>query len=121
MLHPLISTVIQRPDLVVDHASAYASLFRKEATDASKELLGKAISWGLALVCGLLFVILAAIAVMMGFLHQAFHWSLLVVPAVPLVVAVLAFVNARKPLASDRFTELRAQLDSDAQALRMAA
>ena len=120
-MHPLITTVIQRPDLVVDHASAYVALFQKEASDASKELLIKAVAWAVAGVCALLFAIFAAVAVMMGFLHQTFHWSLFVVPAIPLLIAVAAVLKAKKPLTSEKFPELRAQLDSDAQALRMAA
>jgi hypothetical protein len=47
-----------------------------------------------------------------------YHWALVVVPAVPLVIAIGAFLVARKPLPSSAFTELRAQLDADAQALR---
>jgi len=121
MLHPLISTVIQRPDLIVDHASAYVDLFKKEATDSSNELIGKAAAWGVAIVCGLLFAIFAAIAIMMGFLHQAFHWSLLVVPGIPLALTIIAVIKANKPLTTSRFSELRAQLASDAQALRMAS
>jgi hypothetical protein len=47
-----------------------------------------------------------------------FHWALVVVPAVPLAIAVAAFFVARQPLPGKAFTELRAQLDADAQALR---
>jgi hypothetical protein len=65
-----------------------------------------------------LFVVFAGIAVMLGALHQDFHWTLVVVPAVPLVLAVVAFLQARKPLPARAFAELRRQLDADAQALR---
>jgi hypothetical protein len=40
------------------------------------------------------------------------------VPAVPLVLAAIAFAVARKPLPDHAFNELRSQLDADAQALR---
>ena len=121
MLHPLISTVIQRPDLVVDHASAYVALFQEEATHAGKELLEKAIAWAIAGVTGLLFVIFAGIAVMLGFVNQHFSWALVLVPGVFLAIAVAAFLKAQKPMKSNHFPELKAQMDSDAQALRMAA
>jgi len=32
MLHPLFSTIVQRPDLIVDHLSAYSELLQKEAS-----------------------------------------------------------------------------------------
>jgi uncharacterized membrane protein YqjE len=65
----------------------------------------------------LVFLILAGVAAMIGATSD-YHWALVAVPAVPLVIALVAFLIARKPLPSNAFTELRAQLDADAQALR---
>jgi hypothetical protein len=48
MLHPLFSTIVQRPDLVVDHLSAYAALFQEEASDAGAELVTRAVAWAVA-------------------------------------------------------------------------
>lgn len=121
MLHPLISTAIQRPDLIVDHASAYVALFHEEATDAGKEILGKAIAWTIAGISAFIFIFFAGIAVMLGFVNHDFHWSLIVVPGIFLVIAIVAALKGMKPLKSERFPELRAQMESDAQALRMAA
>ena len=55
---------------------------------------------------------------MLGFLQNQFHWVLVVVPGVALIGAIIAAVIAMKPLKSERFPELKAQIDSDAQALR---
>ncbi|MDB5967401.1 MAG: hypothetical protein JWQ72_3901 [Polaromonas sp.] len=121
MLHPLFSTLIQRPDLVADHVSAYAALFTEEASAAGAEVLVKVIAWAMALLCGVIFLGLAGTSVMLGVLHNQFHWVLVVVPGIALVLGIGALILARKPFKSERFPELKAQLDSDARALRMVA
>lgn len=121
MLHPLFSTLVQRPDLVIDHASAYAALFHEEASAAGSELLGKAVAWTVAVLTGLMFLGLGGTALMLGVLHNQFHWVLVAVPGAALLVAVVAAVVASKPFKSERFPELKAQIRDDAHALRMAA
>lgn len=118
MLHPLFSTLIQRPDLLVEHVSAYSALFHQEATQAGSQLVRRYVAWAVAAICGLVFALLAGIALMMGTLHNQFHWVLLAVPGVVLLMMVAAIVKARSPLTEARFTELKAQIDSDIQALR---
>jgi peptidoglycan/LPS O-acetylase OafA/YrhL len=121
MLHPLFSTIVQRPDLVADHLSAYAALFQEEASEAGSEVLTRVVAWAVAVVAAAVFLCLAGTAVMLGMLHNQFHWALVVVPGVALAILVGAALRARKPLTSERFPELKAQIDSDARALRMAA
>ena len=121
MLHPLFSTVIQRPDLVLDHVSAYVALINQEAKIASSHLVGRGIAWALAGVCGFLFVMFSGIALMLGFLQNQFHWILLVVPGVALLMTAIAVAKAKQSLPAEHFPELQAQIASDARALRMAA
>ncbi|MDQ3057974.1 MAG: hypothetical protein M3R45_00425 [Pseudomonadota bacterium] len=121
MLHPLFSTIVQRPDLVMDHLSAYGALFHKEASNAGSELLARALAGLVAVLAGVVFLGLAGTAVMLGVLQNQFHWVLVVVPGVALVLLVIAAMVAMKPLNSERFPELKAQIDSDAQALRTVA
>jgi hypothetical protein len=121
MLHPLFSTIVQRPDLVVDHLSAYAALFHEEASNAGAELIARAVAWMVAVLSAVVFLGLAGTAVMLGVLQNQFHWVLVVIPGVALVILVVATVRARKPFVNKRFPELKAQIDSDARALRMAA
>ncbi len=121
MLHPLFSTVVQRPDLVLDHLSAYGALLHEEASDAGSEFLRRAVAWVLAVLAGLLFLGLAGAALMLGFMHNQFHWILVAVPGLALCLFVVALVKARKPWQGERFEALKAQLDSDAQALRSVA
>lgn len=121
MLHPLFSTIVQRPDLVVDHLSAYGSLFHKEASTAGSELLARVVAGGVAILALAVFLGLAGTAVMLGFLQNQFHWVLVAVPCFALLLLIVAVMVAMKPLKSERFPELKAQIDSDAQALRTVA
>ena len=118
MLHPLFSTIVQRPDLVVDHLSAYGSLFHKEATSAGSELLTRVVAAVVAVLALVVFLGLTGTAIMLGILQNQFHWVLLVVPGIALGLLIAAVVMAMKPFKSERFPELKAQIDSDAQALR---
>lgn len=121
MLHPLFSTLIQRPDLVVDHLSAYAQLFQQEAASAGTALLSRVIAWVAVALSALVFLGLAGAATMLGVLQNQFHWVLIAVPGTAFLVTVLAVLWAQKPIKSDKFPELRAQLDSDTRALRSVA
>jgi len=47
-----------------------------------------------------------------------FHWALVIVPGIALGVSLVGWLVARQRLPNKAFTELRAQLDADAQALR---
>lgn len=121
MLHPLFSTLIKRPDLVMDHLSAYAALFHEEASIAGSELLARAMAWVLAALSVFVFLGLAGTALMLGFMQNQFHWVLVAVPGFALMLTVTIVFRARRPLQSERFPELKAQIDSDAQALRRLA
>lgn len=102
----------------MDHLSAYGSLFHKEATSAGSELLTRAIAGVAAILTFVVFLGLAGTAVMLGFLNNKFHWALVFVPSLTLTLTAMAAMVAMKPLKSERFPELKAQIDSDALALR---
>ena len=118
MLHPLFSTIVQRPDLVMDHVSAYGSLFHKEASSAGADLMVRVVAGITALLASAVFLALTGVAFMLGFVQGQFHWILVAVPGMVLAIAAGAAMVAMKPLKSERFPELKAQIDSDAQALR---
>jgi hypothetical protein len=118
MVHPIFSVLITKPELVMEHVAGYAALMRDEASSVGVEVAKRAVAWAVTLFSLLVFLILAGVAAMMGAMHSAFHWSLVVVPGIVLAIAVAAFMSARKPLPEKAFTELKAQLDADAQALR---
>jgi hypothetical protein len=117
MVHPIFSVLVTRPELVMDHVAGYAALVQEEASTVGVQVARRAAARAAAAVGLLVFVILAGVACMMG-ATSGYHWALVVVPAVPLVIAIAAFFVARRPLPSTAFNELKAQLDADAQALR---
>ena len=117
MVHPIFSVLITRPELVMDHVAGYASLVQEEASTVGLEVAKRVIAWAVAALSLLVFLLLAGVAVMLGAVHE-FHWALVLAPGVALLVAVLAWNVARQRLPSKAFTELKAQLDADAQALR---
>lgn len=121
MLHPLFSTLIQRPDLLAGHVSAYAALFNQEMKAIGTNVAMRIAAWALAVLCGFLFLSLAGVAVMLGFVTNQFHWALVAVPGIALLLTIAAFLKARQPMPQEHFPELKAQLDSDVDALRMAA
>lgn len=120
MLHPLFSTVIQRPDLLVDHLSGYAALIHEEASEAGSALIQRSLAWAVAAMCAGVFLTLAGVALMLGLLLSRFHWVLVGAPAIMLVLLAVAVLKARQPLCTGGFAEVKAQVARDAQALRMA-
>lgn len=120
MLHPVFTTLIRRPDLVADHVTAYVELVQDEASGLGADWIQRGVAWAVAAFGGLLFLVLAGVALMLGAVNQ-FHWMLLAVPGVVLVLTLVALARARSPDRRERFKELKMQLQSDAQALREAA
>jgi uncharacterized membrane protein YqjE len=120
MLHPFISTLLRRPNLLIDHASAYADLIREEASEAGADLLQRLVAWVLVGIFAMLFLVLTGVALMLGATGSQFHWALVAVPGAAFAVTVIAFIKARQPATHTPFAEVKAQLDRDAQALRSA-
>lgn len=118
LVHPIFSVLVSRPELVLDHVASYAALAQEEASSVGAEVTKRGIAWAVCGVGAFLFLILGGVAVMLGAVSGEFHWTLVLVPAIPLVAAGVAFMAARKPMPARAFGELRAQLDADAQALR---
>jgi lipopolysaccharide/colanic/teichoic acid biosynthesis glycosyltransferase len=118
MVHPIFSVLISKPELVMEHAAGYAALMREEASSVGLQVAKRAIAWGVTLFALLVFLILAGVAIMLASIQEQFHWSFVLVPGIALGISVAAFTVARKRLPEKAFTELKAQLDADAQALR---
>jgi len=118
MVHPIFSVLISRPELLMDHVTGYAALVREEASTVGLEVARRAIAWGVCLFAFLVFLVLAGVAVMLAAMLDGFHWVLVAAPGVALAVSIGAWTVARQRLPEKAFTELRAQLDADAQALR---
>lgn len=120
MFHPIFSTVVSRPDLVLDHISGYLALAAEEVASTGSDLKTRVIGLVLAGVFGLLFLVFAGVATMVGVLMAQFHWVLVIVPGVALLAALGALLGTRQPSASERFAELRNQAKADMALLRAA-
>jgi hypothetical protein len=118
MIHPIFSVLVKRPELVMDHVAGYAALVQEEASTVGVEVAKRAIAWGVAVLSLVVFLMLAGVSIMLGAMLDEFHWVLVVVPGAALLLSVGAWSVARQRLPAKAFTELKAQLDADAQALR---
>lgn len=117
-MHPIFSVLVTKPELVMEHMAGYASLVRDEASSVGIEVAKRAVAWAVTLFSLLVFLILAGVAVMLAAVDEQFHWAFVIVPAVALAIALAAFSMARRRLPEKAFSEVKAQLDADAQALR---
>ena len=120
MLHPIYSTVLGHPELIADHIANYGALVRLEAAEASKVIVGRVVAGVLAAVSAMLALGLIGVAVMLGALQGSFHWVLVVVPGVAIVIAIVAGYLASRPRKFHGFSDLRAQVDADIRALHAA-
>ncbi|GAA4341715.1 hypothetical protein GCM10023165_22710 [Variovorax defluvii] len=120
MLHPIFSTVLRHPELIADHASNYAALLRLETAEAGKGLISRLVAGVLAAVSAMLALGLAGTAAMLGLLQGSFHWVLVAVPGISLLIALLAGYFAARPMQFHGFDDLKMQVDADIQALRAA-
>src|SRR3954470_18198217 len=118
LVHPIFSVLVSRPELVIDHVAGYAALVQEEASSVGTEVVKRAIAWTVTLFGLLIFLVLAGVAAMLGVMQGEFHWILVVVPGIALVISVGAWSVARQRLPAEAFNEMKAQLDADAQALR---
>lgn len=118
MVHPIFSVLISRPELVVDHVAGYAALAREEASSVGTEVARRAIAWAVAVLGFGMFLVLTGVAAMLAAMHERFHIALVLVPGIALAVSIGAWTVARKRLPEKAFSELKAQLEADAQVLR---
>jgi hypothetical protein len=118
MVHPIFTVLIRRPELVMDHVAGYAALVQEEASTVGVQVARRVIAWGVAVLGLVVFLVLAGVAVMLGAMQGEFHWVLIAAPAAALLLSVAAWSVARQRLPAKAFTELKAQLDADAHALR---
>ncbi len=119
MLHPILSVLVKKPELVVDHVNGYASLVQEEVTAWATHGVERVIAWVAVAVSLIVFLILAGTALMLGAVTGIFHWALVGVPAAMLALSGLAYLKAASHEQQEAFTEFKAQLSADAQALRM--
>lgn len=119
MLPPLLKIIINEPGLLSEHLEAYSQLLIKDVT-LWRASLKRQMKWKMALGGNLvLFLLLSGIAIMLWGATQTTHWSLIVIPLIPLFFAIVsALVLPRKDAVREPFVTLKKQLCSDIQMLK---
>lgn len=123
MIHPVLRVIATNPQLLVDHAEAYAGLVSEEVEKTAASMKHRIVFKAAAAVLALLAVTFAGIALMLYAVSSAsaIHapWLLIATPALPAVVAVvLALVSNRDDGAA--FAQLKQQLARDMAMVREA-
>ena len=121
----LLRLVAVRPQLLADHASAYAELLGSDLGRLAAAWQRQALMNALAL-CGLAAgTVLAGVAAMFWATLPAdpmrAPWVLLVVPLLPIALAVACRLSLRLQPSDRAFDDLRRQLHADGAMLREAA
>jgi hypothetical protein len=123
MLHPLLRLALARPDLLADHASAYAELALDNARDVAAAWQLRLVGWVLLAVGVLLCVTFAGVALMLYGAVAAITqpWLLWAVPSTPLLLALVGAWLARRPAAARGGVSVAQQFEADLSLLRARA
>lgn len=116
-IHPLLKLAASQPNLLADHAQAYAALATEEVKNFSSAWFRRIVYYacaGMLAFLGLVFVGVALlIAAATAPEQRPAEWALLVVPLTPFVLAALCFVLARAKSMDTPFATLKAQVQAD--------
>ena len=122
MFHPLLKLLARRPDLLADHLDAYADLASAQVRATRRALATRALLVALA---GLLALLLAGMALLLWAALSpellARPWMLLLIPALPALLALGAAWALRSSAPLAGFGPLREQFSRDAQMLHDAS
>jgi cytochrome bd-type quinol oxidase subunit 2 len=122
MIHPLFHLIATRPQLLAEHAQAYAELLAAEITQASAAWKRRAILLAAALCCLGVAAVLAGVALMLwavvaeGDIRSP--WALIVTPLLPLAAALICLITARAQDEREALASLRLQVSADMAMLR---
>lgn len=122
MVHPLLHLIATRPQLLAEHAEAYAELVASEFGTVSSGWKRRALLNAAAL-CGTgVGAVLGGVALMLWAVIPATQiqapWALVVAPVLPLAAAACCAWAARIDEESPAFESVRRQLRADVALLR---
>jgi len=122
MLPPLLKIMINEPGLLSEHIEAYSQLIVKDVAlwqdSIKRQFKLKAIMGG-SLFLTLLFT---GIAVMLWGATNSTHWSLIVVPLIPLLTLIVAWMMLmNRHIAQNPFQSIKKQFCSDLRMLKEGA
>ncbi len=113
MLYPFLKTLLLRPRLLATHLGNYLDLLRSETGASVRQCTITAVAWLVCVGSFLLCLSMVGVAVMLGVMLNDFHWALIVVPAVPLLIGVAAAKVACRKVNYSPLHEIRQQLAVD--------
>jgi len=115
MLPPLLRVFLNEPGLLHTYAAAYTELVHEEAGELQRRL-GRRIAYVMGFAGSMVLAIaFIGVAVMLYAVSGKGHWLLWLVPAIPLMCAlILAGLVWRAPRETS-FPKTRAQLNEDIQ------
>jgi hypothetical protein len=121
-VHPLLQLVATRPQLLAEHAEAYAELAAAEAGAALAAWRRQTLLTAMALACLGVAAVLAGVALMLWAVAlptdiQA-PWALVAAPMLPGFAAVACLAAARSGRGNGSFGALREQVMADLMMLR---
>ena len=114
MLPPFLKIMINEPGLLTEHLHAYSNLITKDVHHWGTSLQHRMV---LKLIMGgslFLAVLFGGFALMIWGATDSAHWSLIVVPLVPLVIAIVAaFMLSNKDRGPKPFESVKKQFSAD--------
>ncbi|TXT37439.1 MAG: hypothetical protein FD135_3615 [Comamonadaceae bacterium] len=124
-MHPLLILLVTKPQLLVDHAQAYAALCHEDL-GLARNAWQKQLVWQAVALCSLsVAVVLGGVALMLWAVTPVAQmhapWVLWLAPAVPLCMAVLANRRASQHSRCEAFANLSRQISADLALLRAVA
>lgn len=125
MIHPLFLLIATRPQLLADHAEAYAELVATEVGHVSATWKRRSLLYALALSCLAVAAVLAGVALMLWAVipiaSMQAPWVLIVAPLLPMALAAGCLLAARSPGDASGFDTIRQQIKADLAMLREAS
>ena len=123
-MSPLLTLLATQPQLLAEHLQGYSALLNEELRLAGQRWRRQALLQ-VAAFCSLsVAIVLGGVALMLWAVTEALSeralWVLWATPMLPLVIAVVCLLMARKPADTESFANLGRQLNADMALLRAA-
>jgi hypothetical protein len=117
MNHPLLMLLATQPHLLGNHADAYAELLSAELASTSSELMQRSWLRVSAICCWIVSAVLTGVSLMLlAVIPQSSMpapWALIVVPLVPMAVALYCQIRLKSAKRTPFFGKVRQQIKSD--------
>jgi len=122
MIHPVFRLAAAQPQLLAEHAGAYASLVSEALAVSSARLQRRVVFQVAGAACLVVAAVLAGVAVLFwASLPEAVArslWTFVLTPLVPAVFGIAAVWVGQNRQRGESFATLRLQLDEDLALLR---